>query len=61
MFRVRLFVTDGKNANVLAGETDITIRDVTGTWLLTIKNDPQPADQVAQENDRDPESAGQPS
>ena len=39
-FRVRLFVTDGKHANVLAGETDITIRDVTGTWLLTIKNDP---------------------
>jgi hypothetical protein len=39
-FRVRLQVTDGKHPNVLAGETDITIRDVTGTWLLTIKNDP---------------------
>ena len=39
-FHVRLFVTDGKHANVLAGETDITIRDVTGTWLLTIRNDP---------------------
>ena len=39
-FRVRLFVSDGKHANVLAGETDITVRDVTGTWLLTIRNDP---------------------
>jgi len=39
-FHVRLFVTDGKHANVLAGETDITIRDVTGTWVLTIRNDP---------------------
>ena len=42
-FRVRLFVTDGKNANVLARETDITIRDVTGRWLLTIENDPKQA------------------
>ena len=39
-FQVRLYVTDGKSPNVLAGETDITIRYVTGTWILTIKNDP---------------------
>ncbi len=39
-FHVRLFVTDGKHPVLLAGETDITIRDVSGTWLLTIKNDP---------------------
>lgn len=39
-FQVRLHVNDGKHPNVLAGETDITIRYVTGTWVLTIKNDP---------------------
>ena len=40
-FQVRLYVTDGKVADdVLAAETYITVRDITGTWHLTLRRDP---------------------
>jgi TIR domain/PKD domain len=41
-FQVKLFVNDGKLENdLLVAETDITIRSVTGTWLLSLERDPK--------------------
>jgi len=43
-FQVKLFVNDGKLADdLLAAETDITVRDVTGTWDLSLSPDPDAA------------------
>jgi hypothetical protein len=39
-FAVRLLVTDGKSPEVEAAVTHITVRDLSGTWLLTVKRDP---------------------
>lgn len=40
-FQVRLYVTDNKvPEEVLAAETSITVRDITGTWQLTLRRDP---------------------
>ena len=40
-FQVRLYVTDGKVPDeVLAAETYVTVRDITGTWHLTLRRDP---------------------
>ena len=40
-FQVKLLVNDGKlPADLLAGETDVTIRDVSGTWELNLTPDP---------------------
>ena len=39
-FTVRLFVTDGRSSEVLAAQTHIIVRDLTGAWLLTLKPDP---------------------
>jgi hypothetical protein len=46
-FQVRLYVTDGKMPDeVLAAETYITVRDITGTWHLTLRRDPSAAYEV---------------
>ena len=40
-FEVKLLINDGKHQDdVLAATTTVTIRDITGTWLLNIKRDP---------------------
>jgi hypothetical protein len=46
-FQVRLYVTDGRvPEEVLAAETYITVRDITGTWQLTVRRDPSAAYEV---------------
>lgn len=43
-FDVKLMVSDGKVAeDVLAGEAQVTVGDVTGTWDLTLTRDPAAA------------------
>jgi hypothetical protein len=39
-FEVKLFVTDGQPEDeILAAQTYVTVRDITGTWLLTLTQD----------------------
>jgi hypothetical protein len=43
-FDVKLFVNDGKlSEDMLAAEAQVTVRDVTGTWILTLVRDPKAA------------------
>jgi hypothetical protein len=39
-FVVRLFVTDGRSPEILAGQTNISTRDVSGMWNLNVVRDP---------------------
>jgi hypothetical protein len=39
-FVVRLFVTDGRSPEILAGQTNISTRDVSGMWNLNVVRNP---------------------